>query len=186
MLLLIAGIALWTIVHFIPSAGIGLKQKCISQFGLKAYSIAFALLILASLILIVFGWRSSAPSYLYSLPPVFKVIAILLMLIAFQLFGAVMRPSKIKSYVRHPQLTGLIVWSTGHLLVNGDTRSLLLFGGLGLWAMVEIFLINRREGEWIKAEVPSWIQEIKGIVISLVIFLVVIAVHPLIAGVRIM
>ena len=32
-----------------------------------------------------------------------------------------------------------------HLLVNGDQASLVLFGGIGLWALAAILLINRAE-----------------------------------------
>ena len=45
-------------------------------------------------------------------------------------------------------LTGAIIWSGAHLLVNGDLASLILFGGLGLWALLEIVVINRAEGPW--------------------------------------
>ena len=39
-----------------------------------------------------------------------------------------------------------------HLLANGDGRSIVLFGGLGLWAVVAIVAINRRDGAWQKPE----------------------------------
>ena len=35
-----------------------------------------------------------------------------------------------------------------HLLVNGQVRDVLLFGGLSLWAIVGIVLANLRDGEW--------------------------------------
>ena len=37
-------------------------------------------------------------------------------------------PSAIKRVLRHPQLKGLGLWSAGHLCLNGDSKSLLLFG----------------------------------------------------------
>ena len=59
----------------------------------------------------------------------------------------------------------------------------MLFGGLGLWALIEIPLINRREGPYEKPEAPGLGQELKGALISGVIFVVVIFIHPYIAGV---
>jgi len=47
-------------------------------------------------------------------------------------------------------MTAVILWSAAHLMANGDTRSLVLFGGLGGWAVVEILLCNRRDGDWQK------------------------------------
>ena len=53
---------------------------------------------------------------------------------------------------------------------------------MGLWAALEIIAINR-SGEWGKAAPPAWPREIKGLVISLVIFAAVAFAHPYIAGV---
>ncbi|MEH6468241.1 MAG: NnrU family protein [Porticoccus sp.] len=106
-----------------------------------------------------------------------------LMVISFLLVGAASLPSRINTWVRHPQLSGLLVWSIAHLLVNGDNRSIALFGGLGVWAVLEMIFISRREGEWIKKQVPSGRQELKGLAISLVIFVVAALIHPYIAGV---
>ena len=35
-----------------------------------------------------------------------------------------------KRLLRHPQLTGVLLWGVGHLFANGENRSLLLFGGM--------------------------------------------------------
>ncbi|MDX2476612.1 MAG: NnrU family protein, partial [Gammaproteobacteria bacterium] len=64
----------------------------------------------------------------------------------------------------------IIVWSIAHILLNGDSRSIILFGSMGLWAALEIIVINRRSGKLEKAAPPAWPREIKGLVISLVIF----------------
>jgi len=49
---------------------------------------------------------------------------------------------------------------------------------MGLWAILQIILINRREGEWVKQPVPDWAREIRGLAIGLVIFVVVEMLHP--------
>jgi uncharacterized membrane protein len=185
MTLLIAGLVVWSLVHFIPSLAPPLKLKMISQFGENGYKLIFALLLLTSVALIVFGWRSSIPSYLYLLPAFTKHIAMLLVVFGFILMGAANYPTRIKHVIRHPQLTGVVVWAFAHLMLNGDSRSVLLFGGMGLWAILEIIFINRREGEWVKPPVPTWGREIRGLVISLVVVVVVVMIHPYIAGVSI-
>ena len=156
MALLITGLLLWIIVHFIPSIGISIKHKWVKRLGQRGYAISFSALIVVSLILIVFGWRSITPSQLYVLPEVVRPISILLMVLAFLLFGAAKHPTRIKRLVRHPQLASIIVWSTAHLLLNGDSRSAVLFGWLGIWAAAEIFFMNKRDGNWVKETAPSW------------------------------
>jgi uncharacterized membrane protein len=185
MELLISGLLIWSIVHLTPSIKPSVKTKWVGALGATGYKLSFTALILISLALIIFGWRSSVPSFLYQLPGFVRHIATLLVLIAFVLFGAANYPTRIKNFIRHPQLTGVMVWATAHLLLNGDSRSVLMFGWLGVWALLEIIFISRREGEWVKKPAPGWAREITGLVISLVIFAVVVAIHPYIAGVPI-
>ena len=185
MEMLISGLLIWSVVHLIPSLTPTVKQKWIKQLGETGYKLSFAALMLCSLALIIFGWRSSVPSLLYTLPPFTRHFAMLLVLLAFILFGASNYPTRIKNFIRHPQLTGVLVWATAHLIINGDSRSLVLFGWMGAWAVLEIIFINRRDGEWIKPSPPGWAREIRGLVISLVVFAVVVMAHPDIAGVPI-
>ena len=185
MALLIAGLIIWSLVHFVPSLAQPLRQNAISRIGENGYKAVFSLLMLTALALIIFGWRSTEPTFLYQLPAYTRHISMLLILIAFILFGASNYPTRIKRIVRHPQLTGVAVWAFTHLLLNGDSRSLVLFGGLGIWAILEMIFINRKEGEWVKPEAPSWAREIRGLVISIVVMVVVVMLHPYIAGVAI-
>ena len=183
--LLIAGLLIWCLVHLMPSLATPLKQNLITRLGDKGYKLLFTVLMLTSLALIVFGWRSATPSHLYQLPGYTRHIAMLLVLIAFVLFGASNYPTRIRQLIRHPQLTGVIVWAFAHLMLNGDSRSVLLFTSLGTWAVLEIIFINKREGEWVKQPVPGWARELRGLVISLVVFVVVVMLHPYMTGVSI-
>ncbi len=183
MELLVSGLLLWSVIHFIPSIATAFKVSFIERFGDKLYMAIFALLIVLSLVMIVFGWRSITPTHLYELPSIIKPFSLILLVVAFFLFGATKGQTRIKRVIRHPQLASVIVWSIAHLLLNGDSRSVLLFGWLGCWAVLEMVFINKREGEWEKPEIPSWKQEIKTGLVGLAIFAVVILIHPYIAGV---
>ncbi len=184
MTLLIVGLLLWSGVHFIPSLAQPLKAKWQNALGENAYQGTFALVVVLSLVLIVLGWRGITPEHLYSLPDVTRPISVLMVLISFLLFGASHRPTRIKSFTRHPQLLGFFVWCCAHLLVNGDNRSVVLFGALAVWSIIEVLAINRRLGNCTsKNEIPSWPDELKGIAISVVVFVVVMLVHPYITGV---
>jgi uncharacterized membrane protein len=183
MEIMIIGLLLWSLVHFIPSLTPSIKISLQKKMGEAGYKIAFALSMVISLVLIVFGWRDSVPSHIYSLDFPTKHLTMGLMVFAFVLFGAAQYPSRIKTFIRHPQLMGLVVWSVAHLLSNGDSRSVVLFTTLGIWALLEMIFINRRDGIRDKPEIPSWGRELRGLAISLVIFVVIIFAHPYIAGV---
>ncbi|MCX2981652.1 NnrU protein [Halieaceae bacterium IMCC14734] len=183
MSLLIGGICLWAAVHFIPTLFPSLKTSVKAKLGEGGYMGLFSLGVLSGLGLIVMGWRSAQPSLVY-LPPVgLQMLALPLMLVAFLLFISAKRNTRLKRILPHPQLSSLVLWSVAHLLANGDSRSLALFGGLGLWALLEIVLISRRDGPAAKVEPPSWGSEILGLVIAVVVTAVVYVLHPWIAGV---
>lgn len=185
MLLLITGLLLWSIIHLIPSMEIGIRKALVNKLGENGYSAIFSLIIIASLVLIIFGWRNNTPTALYTLPDLVRQASTLLVVVALMLFGASLYPTRIKSHIRHPQLTGVLLWSVAHLLMNGDTRSVVLFVGLALWALVEMFFISRRDGEWKKPEPPSWKMEITGGVIAAIVVGVVSTVHSYLSGVAI-
>ena len=184
MALLGFGVLLWAFVHLVPTIEQPLKLKLINRFGENGYKGIFSLAILVSIVLMVLGWRSTPQEYLYVLPPWSRTAGILLMFLSFVLMGAANYPTAIKRFLRHPMLTGVIIWSVSHLLTNGTTRALILFGGIGLWALIEIPLINKREGVYEKPEAPGLFREVRGLAISAVIFAVVFYAHPWFTGVR--
>ena len=187
MTLLTLGVLLWAVTHLMLSVAPSVKQSIAAKTGDNGFKGIFSLTMLVALALIISGWRGiEQPDYLYTLPLWTRHLGMLLVLFGFILFVASGQPTRIKQYLRHPQLTGLILWAAAHLLMNGDSRSVVLFGGLGLWAILEIVFINRRDGEWVKPEVPALAQDIKILVISVVVYVAVAFAHPWLAGVAIM
>lgn len=186
MLLLITGVLLWSAVHFIPSLARPMRQSMIDSMGENGYKGVFTLLMFAALALIIFGWRSiDQPAYLYHLPAWSRHLGMLLMLAAFFLFASSGQATRINRIVRHPQLTGVAVWAAAHLMMNGDSRSLVLFGGLGIWAILEMVFINRREGEWIKKEAEGWGKELTVAAIGIAVCIAIVFAHPWLSGVAI-
>ena len=156
MALLIIGICLWAAIHLIPTLAPGLKTTWKSKLGEGGYMGTFALLVVGALTLTVLGWRSVQPAMVYLPAELMRLPALGLMAVAFVLFTASKRETRIRRLIRHPQLTSVLVWSTAHLLTNGDNRSLVLFGGFAAWSVLEMILISRREGIWIKTPAPGW------------------------------
>ncbi|HSD70188.1 MAG TPA: NnrU family protein [Woeseiaceae bacterium] len=183
MVMLSAGILLWAVVHLIPGPGQTIRQKVIAGIGEKPYKAAFSLALFLALALIILGWRSAPLVPVYVPPGWGGIAAILLMPIAVFLFAASHARTRLKRYIRHPQLSAVVAWSVAHLLANGDTRSLLLFGGLGAWALLEIAVINSREGPWVRPLAPPVANEVRLLVIAIVVFAVLVFLHPKFAGV---
>ncbi len=183
--MLLAGVLLWSGVHYIPGLLPNLKIKLVEKLG-KGYRGVFSLLIVGSIVLMVFGWKSAIPEVIYDPLPNAVQLTSVLMILTFYLFGAAHGPSNIKRYIRHPMLTAVIVWGVAHLLANGDSRSIVLFGGMVIWAAVEILVINKRDGEYVKPVAIPMKKDIIKLVIAVVIYTVIVFIHPYIAGVPVM
>ncbi|MCP4002644.1 MAG: NnrU protein [bacterium] len=182
MIWLLLGVLLWSGAHLLPSAGASQRARLIERLG-QAYQGLFALTILVSMGLMIFGWRSTVPSPVYGAPGWSRTVAPILVFGALFLFAVAGLPSNFKRLVRHPQLTAVATWSVAHLVANGDLRSLVLFGGLGAWAIVAIHFINRRDGAWQKPDPLPMAGEWKPLVGAIVVFGILHAVHVYIAGV---
>ncbi len=185
MKLLLMGILLWSGVHYIPGFMPDVKKKLIEMLG-GAYRAVFAILIVISIFLIVLGWKSADVEIIYDPPASGGMINMTLMLFSFYLFAAAHGPSNIKRIIRHPMLTGVIVWGVGHLIANGDNRSIVLFAGMIIWAISEIIIINKREGAYATPGPAPVMKDVIKIIAALVLYTVVVYFHEYIAGMPVM
>ncbi|MFK8048940.1 MAG: NnrU family protein [Halioglobus sp.] len=186
MIMLILGLMLFCAVHFVPSLAPQLKSALHGKLGEGGYKGTFSLLLMLSFGLMIMGWRSAQPELVY-LPPVsLRHPAMLLVVVAFFLLAISNRPSGLRRWIRHPQLTGVMMWAIAHLLMNGDSRSVVLFGGMALWSLIEIIAINRREGAWIKDPAPPLSTDLISVAITAVVVAIVIAIHPYLSGMPVM
>ncbi len=182
-MLLIAGILLWSALHLSKSMAPQWRQSAVAGIGEGPYKGLFSLAVLGALALIVIGWRSWPPTSLYLPPAPMRHVTMLLVPLALVLFFAARIPTDLRRLVRHPQLTGLKLWAFAHLLANGETRSLVLFGGLLAWAVLEVIFINRRDGAWHKPEPVGPARSALQVVIALAISAGIVYIHPWLAGV---
>jgi uncharacterized membrane protein len=74
---------------------------------------------------------------------------------------------------RHPQLSAVVLWGVGHLLVNGDAASVVLFGGFTVWAVAAMLLINRRVPVWTPPPRQPLGKEITAVVVALALYVAV-------------
>lgn len=177
MTLLIAGVVLWWAAHLFKR----LAPDARARLGNPGKGV-MAVAIVLSVVLMVIGYRGAEGAVFWGPSAAFVGVNNLLMLAAFYIY-AVGGPGPGKPRVwlgtklRHPQLTGFSIWAIAHLLVNGDVASFVLFGGLLVWAMVEIALINSQDPEWTPPAHGGAGKEIIYIVLTLVIVAVVMAIH---------
>ena len=179
---LVVGVLLFACVHFIPSLAPSFKANALTNIGEDAYKGIFSLLLLSAFGVIIMGWRSVVPVSIYLPFPALHKIALSLLGCAFLVMAASKRQSRLRLLIRHPMLTGVVLWGVSHLLLNGDNRSMALFGGMTAWALIEIVAINKREGVWIKGDPPSWTVELVTVLIAAITVGVIIYLHPWLSG----
>lgn len=187
MILLTLGVLLWACVHLFPSLMPDTRTRLINKLGEGPYKGLFTLDLVIAILLMVFGWRSTSAEFWYT-PPLAgtPLVTFALVLVAFALMGAANAPTNIKRFLRHPMLTGVSVWAVAHLLANGDSRSIVLFGGLGLWACIAMLTISRREGAWEKPDPVPVMKDVVLLVIGGVLTVMVAYFHEYLSGVRLL
>ncbi|WP_428244165.1 NnrU family protein [Gynuella sp.] len=182
MVILVIGIVVFFGIHLLPGF-VSTRQALIERFGDRTYRGAFALLSFVGLALIIWGKAVSDAVFMYVSPFWTYKIMPLLMVPAFILMAAAGMKSNIKRFTRHPQLWGVTLWSGGHLLVNGDLSSLLLFGSFLLFSLYDMWSANRR-GALQQTEKLPLIKDIQVLVAGTVVAVIVAFVHPWLFGVR--
>ena len=185
MTLLIVGILMFTLGHLFPAVARSARDGLAARLGAGPYQGVFSLFILTSIVVIVFGWKSAQPTLMFM--PVLKpgLATSALMLVASILFIASVMPTNLKRVIRHPQMTGTLIWSIAHLLANGDSRSVLLFGSLGAWSILEMLLCSRRDGAWQKPEPMPLAKDVVYVIAGAVLFAVFAYSHRWLFGVTV-
>lgn len=180
---LLAGVIIWAMAHLIASVAPGLRAELHARMGMASRGL-IALFILMGLALMVVGWQSILPQPVYDPPLWGRHLNMALMFISVLLVFAGRSHSRTRRYLRHPMLTGAVIWAIGHLVTNGDSRSVLLFVGIGLWACVSIVTISRRDGPWARpVEVASIGRETLGVIVALIVYVALVWGHGYLTGV---
>ncbi len=169
---LVVGIVLWWFAHLFKR----LFPAARARLGAGGKGLV-ALVLLLSVVLMVRGYRAAPFEPVYDPPPGMGHLNNLLMLISLYLFGAGSVKGRMAAMIRHPMLWGMVLWAVAHLLVNGDLASLILFGGLGLWALVEMAVINIAEGPWRRPAPGPWKNDLKAVFVALILYAIIAAIH---------
>ena len=145
MTLFILGLLIFFGLHLCTGLARGLRAGMISKMGAGAYKWLFSLGSLIGFALIIVGWRGADASVLYATPLWLRHITYLLVLIAFILLAASQLPAgKIAAATKHPMLAAVKLWAFAHLLVNGEVRSVLLFGSFLAFGVIDRIAVKKR------------------------------------------
>lgn len=175
MTLLLLGLVLWSAAHLFKPLMPEARANLAARLGPGPSKGLFALVIALGVVLMVIGFRQAPVENVWFPPAWTKHLNNLLMLIAVALLGLGHSRSRARGWVRDPMLTGVLLWSIAHLLVNGDVASILLFGWLGVWALVEMALARRQPAGPVPA--GSLAGDVRFVLITLVVFGVIVAIH---------
>lgn len=172
MTLIVFGLVLWWGAHLFKR----LAPKVRAGFGDAGKGLV-AVLVVASVVLMVMGYRGSEFIGVWTPPAFLTHVNNLLMIFAVYLYAASGMKTAITRVIRHPQLTAVKVWAVAHLLVNGDLHSIVLFGGLLAWAVVSVITINRAVPKWTRNPPAGAGREAGAVVGALVVTGAIMAVH---------
>ncbi|NKB48007.1 MAG: NnrU protein [Alphaproteobacteria bacterium] len=208
--------------HFLLSSA-PVRSVLVRQFGEKQFLGYYSLAITVLFVWLLLAYRDAPLEILWQVNPALAWLPVLVMPVA--LFLAVcglttpnptmagsdaLAPGRdptsgIMRITRHPFLNGVTLWALSHLLANGDTASLTLFGGLlvlatgGMWhidlkkagqhtagwgpvlmttSAVPLVAIIQRRTKFDWPGIGWW-----RVAVTVVLYLALLWLHPLILGV---
>ena len=190
LLVMILGLVLFLGAHTLTTRR-ELRSDIIATTGESGYKIGYALVSLAGLALIVWGfahYRATEWRPIWTPPTFLKHLNVALMLPAVILVVAAYLRGRIYTAVKHPMLTGVKLWAFGHLLANGDLGGIILFGSFLAWAVYDRISLKRRaDAGSPPIPVGGATNDLIAIVVGIIVYLALaFAFHPVVIGVPVM
>ncbi|PRX10038.1 UNVERIFIED_ORG: putative membrane protein [Martelella mediterranea] len=160
MLNFLLAIFAFLLAHVIPPAP-PVRARLIALLGRRVYLTLYSFLSTLLLVWIIVAARQAPLIYLWYPVPWQALVPVIAMPFAFWFIGAGLAAQNrfsitfrrsgetgsqgsITAITRHPVLVGFLIWSLAHIPPNGDVVSLILFGGMGLLALVGMPVLDRR------------------------------------------
>jgi uncharacterized membrane protein len=150
----------WIALHLVVAGP--LRTLVVARLGERGFRGLFSLSSAAGLAWLILAYRAADLVPLWGPLPGARVIAIVLVLIAFELLVFSIAPSNptlagaelmlkgelaatgMFRITRHPGLWAFALWAAAHLYANGDLASLLLFGAILVTALNGMASIDRK------------------------------------------
>jgi uncharacterized membrane protein len=184
---MILGLALFLGVHTLTTQR-GLRARLIGGIGEGTYKAGYALVALAGLALIAWGfshYRATGWVDVWYPPKALKHTTLALMLPAVILVVAAYIRGRIYTTLKHPLLAGVKLWAAAHLLANGDLGSIVLFGSFLGWAVFDRISLKRRTDTGAPPIPVGGVgNDLIAVAVGLVAYLALaFAFHPVVIGV---
>ena len=146
---LVFGLGIFAGVHLFSMIFPAYRGTLQAKLGEGPYKGLFSLAALAGLALIIWGYWSlstgpEAAEFAYVPYPAMRHATMLLVLLAFISVSASHGKGYLKLWLRNPMSIGIALWATGHLLSNGHSYDVLMFGTFLLLALLDIVLSTLR------------------------------------------
>lgn len=188
MLVLVLGILVFLGAHVFATLQVP-RNALAARVGAGPYKGLFSLVALTGFGMIIWGfilYRAEGLVPVWTPPAWARHATIALMWLAFVALACQgKRPGLIKGWIRHPMLTGVMIWALAHLLVNGDAGGMLLFASFLAFAVYDRISVSRRDDPG-AASAPGFTRA-DGLALGAgtVAFVAMIFLHPYLIGVRV-
>ena len=187
LLIMIAGLVLFLGIHTLTTMREA-RARVIARLGEGGYKILYALVSVAGLALIAWGfslYRQFEWVNVWYPPTAMRHIALGLMLPAVILVVASYVRGRIFTTLKHPMLTGVKLWAVLHLMANGDLGSIILFGSVLAWAVYDRISLKRRADAGAPPiPIGGVTNDLIAVGVGVVVYLALLFVfHPLVIGV---
>lgn len=183
MILLALSVAAFAILHLVPVVP-SAKARLQAQLGERRYGMTFGIGSVLTLALIVLAWRMADFVAVYDPPAWGRPVTFLLTAIAFVCLGIFIVRGRWRQRLRFPLALGVIAWAVGHLFANGDLASLILFGGLLVYAALHLIL-GFANGIVPNPEIRQG-HDTLSLFIGLALYGAMIQMHPYLIGVPVL
>jgi uncharacterized membrane protein len=150
MIFLAAVLLVFGVIHINPAVP-KWKSHAAQTFG-KAYGPIYGILTLVLFAAVIWAFRMADAEFLYEPPSWGRHANFGLTLLGFLCIGIFAFRGSWRNTLKYPMAIGVSLWAFGHLLANGDQRSVLMFAGLGVIAIVFAVLKNSN-GLFVPSEV---------------------------------
>jgi uncharacterized membrane protein len=184
---LILGLVVFIGSHALTMAR-GARAALVARIGEVPYKIVYSLVAILGIALIAWGYgeyRASGWIQIWNPPAFMRHVTVALMWPSIVCIAAAYSPGNIKKTLKHPMLVGVKLWAFAHLLANGDLGSIVLFGSVLAWAVVDRISLKRRADPGAPPiPIGGWKNDVVAVIAGTLVYLALgFVFHPLVIGV---
>ena len=166
----------------------GARAALVARIGEVPYKIVYSLIAILGIALIAWGYgeyRATGWIQVWNPPAFMRHVTVALMWPSIVCIAAAYSPGHIKTKLKHPMLVGVKLWAFAHLLANGDLGSIVLFGSVLAWAVVDRISLKRRTDPGAPPiPIGGWKNDVVAVIAGTLVYLALgFVFHPLVIGV---